>query len=565
MATTLIAQPEAPASLLDRARAIPGVKQLVLLVGLAAAIAGGLSLFMWAQRPGDQALFPGLPDTETAAIADALTAEGIAHRIDPASGVLTVPADQLRNARLKLAGRGLPHSGASGFESIAAEQGFGVSQSVETARMQHALETELVRTISSIQAVKSARVHLAVPKPSAFTRASGTASASVFVALHPGRSLTAAQVASIVHMVASSVPDLQPGAVTVVDQAGRLLTDESSAGGTGMGSSQFEQIKRIEDATRHRVEDILTPLMGQGRVKTQVTAALDFTVEEQTQEQYTPDANAIRSEQTSEDINRSGAMKAQGVPGATSNKPPEPGASAPAIAPTAEPAAAAPAATAELPSTQTRSSTRNYELNKTVSFRKPQPGRLQRLSVAVLVDYLPKADAKGVMVPTALGKDELARIEALVKEAMGFDATRGDTVTVQNAPFVVAPVEAIAPPPLIERPEVQSLARQGVSALVLLVLILAVVRPLLKGLFAPPPPPAALLPTGLAALAGPGDSGSHAEREDSRAADKPQAALSLAPAGPSPYEQKLTLARETVKQDPKKVAQVMKTWIAQEQ
>ena len=567
MATTLIATHEQPASLLDRARAIPGVKQLVLLVGLAAAIAGGLSLFMWAQKPADQALFAGLPEAETAAMADALAAEGILHHIDPATGALTVPADQVRNARLKLAGRGLPKSAASGFESMQGDQGFGVSQSIESARMQHALETELVRTITSIQSVKNARVHLAVPKPSAFTRAGGTASASVFVELHPGRNLTSQQVQSIVHMVSSSVSDMQPSAVTVVDQTGRLLTDESGDGSVGMGNNQFEQIKRVEDATRHRVEDILTPLMGAGRVKTQVVAALDFTVEEQTQEQYTPDANAIRSEQTSEDVNRAGTLKAQGVPGATSNKPPEPGASASAIAPgAAAPAGAAtpetPTATAELPSAQTKTSTRNYELNRTLSSRKVMPGRIERLSVAVLVDYLPKTDAKGVAVPTALGTEELARIEALVKEAMGFDAKRGDTVTVQNAPFIVAAEEVIAPLPLIERPEMQSLARQGLSALVLLVLILAVVRPLLKNLFAPPLPPPMLAANSLSALAAPQD---NEEEVQVALSAKRHAAIPVLPEGPSPYEQKLTLARETVKQDPKKVAQVMKTWIAAEQ
>ncbi|MES2885141.1 MAG: flagellar basal-body MS-ring/collar protein FliF [Pseudomonadota bacterium] len=565
MATTLIAKPEDSSSLLDRARAIPGVKQLVLLIGLAAAIAGGLSLFMWAQKPADQPLFAGLPESETAAMADALTAEGITHHIDPATGALTVAADEVRSARLKLAGRGLPKSGAAGFETMQGDQGFGVSQSIESARMQHALETELMRTITSIQSVKSARVHLATPKPSAFTRAGGAASASVFVELHPGRSLTPQQVQSIVHMVASSVADMQPAAVTVVDQTGRLLTDGDS--GSGMGHSQFEQVKRIEDATRHRVEDILTPLMGAGRVKTQVVAALDFTQEEQTQEQYTPDANAIRSEQTSEDVNRGGSLKAQGVPGATSNRPPEPGASAPAIAPVAGADGSAVAAdsnsgaSAELPSSQTKTSNRSYELNRTLSSRKVMPGRIERLSVAVLVDYLPKLDAKGVAVPMALGKDELARIEALVKEAMGFDAKRGDSVTVQNAPFIVATPEVVAPLPMIERPEMQSLARQGLSALVLLVLIFTVVRPLLKNLFPGPAASPVLVANGLAALPAPGSE----EEVQAALVAKRHATIPALPEGPSPYEQKLILARETVKQDPKKVAQVMKTWIAQEQ
>lgn len=560
MATTLVAQ----ASLLDRARAVPGIRQLLLLVGLAAAIAAGLSLFIWANKPSEQPLFAGLGEAETAAIADALSAEGIIHHIDAATGALTVPADQVRQARLKLAGRGLPQSAATGFEMISGDQGFGVSQSIETARMQHALETELVRTISALQAVKGARVHLAIPKPSAFTRAGGSASASVLVELHPGRSLNSQQVQSIVHMVASSVADMQPAAVTVIDQSGRLLTEDAADGALGMSNSQYEQIKRVEDATRHRVEDILAPLMGAARVRTQVVADLDFTAQEVTQEEYKADPAAIRSEQTSEDVSRSSAGKAQGIPGATSNRPPEPGASAPAVLPLAgaAPAAAGVAATAaEPPSSQTRTSTRNYELNKTVSYRKPAPGRIQRLNVAVLVDYLPKADAKGAMVPTALTAAELARIEALVKEAVGFDSARADRVTVQNAPFVIETPAALLPVPLLERPELQTLARQGLSALVLMVLLLAVVRPMLRNLFTTPTVAPMLLNGGLAALASPQGMD---ENSPAVAGQRRHAAIPLQPEGPSPYEQKLTLARETVKADPKKVAQVMKTWIAQE-
>lgn len=557
MATMLIAQTD-NATLLDRARAIPGARQMALLLGLAAAIAGGLSLFLWANKPGAQPLFMGLPEAESAAIADALTAEGIANQIDPATGAVTVAADQLRNARLKLASRGLPNSAGAGFEMISGEQGFGVSQSIESARMQHALETELVRTIASIQPVKSARVHLAIPKPSAFTRASGAASASVLVELHPGRKLNSQQVQSIVHMVASSVPDMQPAAVTVIDQVGRLLTEDAADSGSGMSNSQFEQVTRVQDAIRHRVEDILAPLMGAARVRTQVVADLDFTQLEITQEQYQPDPNAIRSEQTSEDVSRDGqGSKMLGVPGATSNKPPEAGASA---TPSLTAAAPAAADSAEPPSSQTRSSTRNYELNKTVSFKKPAAGGIQRLNVAVLVDYLPKPDAKGVMVPTALSKDELGRIEALVKEAMGFDSARGDRVTVQNAPFVVEALEALPPTPIIERPEVHSLARMGSSALVLLVLLLAVVRPLLRSLFATPITPA-LAADGLAALPSPLPD----DDESAPGAARRHAAIAAQPEGPSPYEQKLSMARETVKADPKKVAQVMKTWIAQEQ
>jgi flagellar M-ring protein FliF len=574
MAATFIATP-AQASLIERLRRIPGVTQLVLLIGLAGAIAGGLSLTFWANRPGNQPLYAGLPAGETAAMADALSAAGIEHALDPNTGALTVPAEKLQEARLKLAAAGLPKSAGMGFESLQGDQGFGVSQSVESARMQHALETELVRTISALQPVKSARVHLAIPKASAFTRAGGSASASVLVELHPGRNLNSQQVASIVHMVSSSVPDMPVAAVSVIDQTGRLLTDDSPDSPLSMGNSQFEQTRRTEDMLRHRLEDMLTPLVGNGRVRTQVIANLDFTVQEETQEAYKGDPSAVRSEEIHEDSSRSASGsggKAQGVPGATSNRPPEPGSSAPAVAPVAG-SAAAPAATpaststaaADLPTSQTKTSTRNYELGKTTTYRKPTLGQVQKLSVAVLVDYLPKADTKGVMVATALSKEELARIEALTKEAVGFDAQRGDSVTVQNAPFVMPETEAIASVPLWQRPELQNLVRQSLVAVVLLVLILTVVRPLLRNLFGSNTG-RALAEHHLQALGAPPGA---ANGQGNNAAGLANAAIDDAPMltgpqRPSAYEQKLNLARDAVKADPKRVAQVMKTWIAQE-
>lgn len=558
-------------SLIQKLRAVPGVGQVALLMGLACALAAAISLALWVNKPGNQPLYAGLPQSDTAAMADALTTAGIEHAIDPASGALTVPADHVQEARLKLAAVGLPKSAAAGFESLQGDQGFGVSQSVESARMQHALETELVRTISALQPVKSARVHLAIPKPSAFARAGGSASASVLVELYAGRSLNAQQVASIVHMVSASVPDMPASAVSVVDQSGRLLTEENPDSPLAGSSSQLEQTRRVEESLRQRLDDILSPLTGPGRVRTQVVANLDFTVQEETQEAYKGDPAAIRSEETHEDISRTGngsaGSKPQGIPGATSNRPPEPGSSAPALPPQPAPVvnAAAPSAStaaAEMPSAQTKSSTRNYELGKTTTYRKPTPGRVQRLSVAVLVDYLPKADAKGALVPTALGKDDLARIEALAKEAVGFDPARGDTLTVQNAPFVTVAPEPEAELPLWQRPELQTVARQALLALVLIVLILAVIRPLLRNLFAVP---AGLKPHPLEALAAP-------TRQQLIPAGMPGPAVVLAQAqsievpvshAPNAYEQKVQAARDAVKADPKRVAQVMKTWIAE--
>jgi flagellar M-ring protein FliF len=580
-------QPDNLRSLGERIRAIPGLSQLLLLTGLAAAIAAGLSLFMWSRAPGFQPLYSGLPEQDVALMADALTAAGIENRVDPDTGALTVPAAQLRAARLKLAGQGLPKAGGVGFESIRGEQGFGVSQFIESARYQNALETELVRTISALQPVKSARVHLAIPKASAFARGRSTPSASVLVELHPGRTLTPQQVASIVHVVSSSVPELPAAAVTVVDQAGDLLTDDSRDSAGALTNSQFEHVRRVEDDYTRRVQDILLPLTGAGRISAQVVADMDFTSAEQTEEQYQPNPQAIRSEQTREE--RDAAVAARGVPGATSNKPPEaaplaaaaaatPAASSPASPGAANPAAvaagndAAAAATnggVEASGPQSRSSTRNYEIDKTVRYSKQAPGRIQRLSVAVLVDYLPRPDGKGGMVPTALKPEELSRMEALVKEAVGFDAQRGDSVTVQNAPF--APTEAYVAPevPLLERPELRDVAREALGALVLLVLIIAVVRPVMRSLFGGPDRKV-LTPAQLAALAPPEQGGlstpGMAQLPGQQPAPAPgqteeDAALALPQ---SAYEQRLDRARQAVRDDPKRVAQVMRAWIAQE-
>ncbi|MDP3858033.1 MAG: flagellar basal-body MS-ring/collar protein FliF [Stagnimonas sp.] len=557
----------------ERLRAVPGLPQLLLLTGLAAAIAGGLSLFMWSRAPGYQPLYAGLPEQDVAAMADALAAAGIEHRVDADTGALTVPAAQLREARLKLAGQGLPKAGGVGFEAMRGEQGFGVSQFIENARYQHSLEIELVRTISALQPVKSARVHLAIPKPSAFARGRSTPSASVLVELHPGRALTPQQVASIVHVVSSSVPELPAAAVTVVDQAGDLLTDDSRNSSGALNSSQFDHVRRIEDDYSRRVQDILSPLTGAGRVNAQVVADLDFTEAEQTEEQYQPDPQAIRSEQTREE--RDSSATARGIPGATSNRPPD--VAPPVTAPT-PPAGSAPAVTdpnaaasTEFSGPQSRSSTRNYELDKTIRHSKQAPGRIQRLSVAVLVDYLPRPDAKGQMVPSALKPEELARMEALVKEAVGFDAKRGDSVTVQNAPF--APVEALVEPelPMLQRPELRDAAREALGALVLLVLIITVVRPVMRSLFGGPDRKV-LTPEQLAALAPPEDSRPGALTAEGASASQAALAQQQAEAdGGLPastantaHGQRLDRARQAVREDPKRVAQVMRAWIAQE-
>ena len=537
---------------------LPAVRQLALLVGLALAVAGGAALFSWSQAPNYTPVYQGLAEKDSSEVADALRAANIPFKLDPA-GAVTVPGDKVYEARMRLASQGLPKgSSAQGFEMIQQDQGLGTSQFIEGARYQLALETELARTVSSLQPVKSARVHLALPKASPFVRGQEAAGASVLVELYPGRQLEQGQVQSIVHIVASSVPDLAAGAVTVIDQYGHLLTQADPDSALAQSAAQFDQTHRLEADYMRRIELLLTPMFGPGRVSAQVAADMDFSVTEEAHESYRPDGSVVRSEQTSEDTTRNGSGgAAQGIPGATSNQPPQqPAPAKPGEArkdAAATPAASGTAGADNGPLTQSRTSTRNYELDRTVSHTRQPVGRLHRLSVAVLIDNVPQTDAKtGKTTLVPLSQEQLAKVEALVKEAVGFDAARGDSVAVQNAPFAVSEAPQIAPVPLWQRPDVRDITRQGIGAAILLVLMFVVLRPLLRNLLS--------TPRRVVALAGPAGA-------EALAMEPAQDRLSLSgpgAAGPQPYEQKLALARGAVAQDPKRVAQVVKTWLGED-
>jgi flagellar M-ring protein FliF len=533
---------------------IPLVRQMGMIAALAMAIAGGMALFTWSQSPNYQPLYSDLSQKDSADLADAMRAANIPVKIDPNTGAVMVPADKLNDARMRAAAAGLPKSTAMGFEMIQQNESFGTSQFIEAARYQLALETELARTVAALQPVKSARVHLALPKPSAFAQTSGTPSASVLVELRPGRMLEDGQVDSIQHMVASSVPNLSASNVTVIDQYGRLLSGGDKNSALAQSSQEYEYARRAENDYESRIEDILTPMLGPNHVRAQVDADFDFSQTEQATESYDPQKTAVRSEQTSEDTTRAPNAGPNGVPGATSNQPPA------TAAPPAKPAASVQALqggnTAQSTDTtvsQSKSETRNYEVDRTVSHTRQAVGQLKRLSVAVLVDNTTKTDADGNVTSVPLTPAQLAQVEALVKQAVGFNPQRGDTVTVQNAAFKAEEIPPLTPIPLWKRPEFREYLRQGLGALIVLVLIFAVLRPTLRSLLAGAPRVR------------------HQGAIQGEIADEPaqQQALAADAAGatalaPPPYEQKLALARAAVTQDPKRVAQVMKTWIGED-
>jgi len=438
-----------------------------------------------------------------------------------------------------------------------------VSAFMESARYQHALETELARTIASLQNVQGARVHLAMSRQSAFVSDRKPGSASVFLQLRAGRRLDDEQVQAIANLVASSVPEMQAAQVTVVDQAGRLLSAPNGDSDTAMRDKMFEFAHRLEESYATRIQEMLTPLVGPGRVRAQVVAQVDMSTTEQTREQYNPQSQVVRSESTSEEANKNGAGTAGGVPGALTNQPPTPGVAlppgaAPQVAQSGAnpPAAAGAAATPNNgtstvvtgPDSTARQSTKNYEIDRTMAYTRQPAGKVTRLSVAVLIDNLRSTDKDGKTTETPVPKDQLDRLTALVRDAVGFDAARGDSVNVVNSSFLGTPAieeGELESQPLWEKGWVQNLAKILAGLIVLLLIIFSVLKPLTRGLLN-----AAKTPTLRGgALAAAGVAGGAAGLP-------PPEAPAIA------YEQQVAAARGLVSQDPKLGAQVVKAWVS---
>ena len=470
---------------LGRLQDIPMVRQLLTLGVTAAAIALGLWLFFWTQKP-TYAPLPGL-DVKTAGEArDVLRTAQVPFKIDPTTGALSVPEDRIGEARMALAAGGIGAGEDRGFAAMEGDQGFGTSQFVENARYQHALETELARTISNLRPVREARVHLAMPKPSAFTRNKDPASASVVLQLQSGASLEQGQVDAIVHLVSSSIPGLPASNVTVVDQFGRLLSNPDPDSDAAISAKQFERQRRQEAVFVRRIQELLEPMTGPGRVRAEVSVDMDFSQTEQASEKYGPDPAIVRSEQLSESGNLAAATPPQGVPGSASNTP----AATAAANPDPNAAGAAGTANAAQATAATgngsRSSVRNYEIDRTLTHTRQAPGRISRVTAAVLVDNLAGAAGKnGKPTERALNAQEVQRIQSLVQQAIGFDAQRGDVVTVVNSPFARQPEVATEPAPFWENPRARDLLRTLLGGLAVLAVVWFVLRPAFRALTTP--------------------------------------------------------------------------------
>jgi flagellar M-ring protein FliF len=534
---------------LGRLQDIPAVRQLALFAMVAAAIALGLWLFFWTQRADYVPVFAGLDAKATSEASDLLRSNQIAFRVDPASGALAVPSDQAGAAKMALAVAGLPAGNAAGFESMQGDQGFGTSQFIESARYQHALEIELARTIANLRPVREARVHLALPRPSAFTRQNDPASASVVLQLQSGGGLEQGQVDAIVHLVASSIPGLPPSGVTVVDQTGRMLSNADPDSEEAVGAKQFEQQRRQESVYVQRIQQLLEPMTGRGRISAQVSVDMDFAQTEEARESYGPQTAMVRSEQVSESGNLggdsgAGMAVAQGVPGSASNMPLAPG--------TSPAAAAAPAAAPSVSGQGARTAVRNFEIDRTLTHTRQAPGRIRRVTAAVLVDNLAVGATETGKKPTerALNAAELARIETLVQQAIGFDGQRGDVVSVVNAKFAVEAEDSFdAGLPIWQEPKARELLRTVLGGLAVLLLIFTVLRPAFRQLLAPK---VGSVTTNIV--------NTDVDVDVAVALSSPQPVRGGAPALMN-FDDKLEVARTAVSTDPKRVAQVVRDWV----
>jgi len=533
-------------------------RQVGLMIALAASVAIGFAVVLWTQSEEYRPLLGRSDNLDASSVVQLLEQNRIKFKMDSNSGAILVAADDIHMARMKLAEVGLPSSSTPGFELMDKEQPLGTSQFVEGARYQRSIEGELARTITSISSIRSARVHLALPKKTVFVRDASKPTASVFVEVFAGRTVEPAQVKAIMNLVASSVPDLKMADVTVVDQRGDLISTGEDSQDLLLATKQHDYAKTVEESMMKRITGILEPVVGNGKFRTQVSADIDFTAVEQAAETFNPDLPAVRSEQKLIET-KAGGDAAGGIPGALTNQPPA-NAQAPEQATPQEGEAAAP----KQATNNREQSTRNFELDRTVSYTKHQQGTLKRLTVAVVVDDKVIRAEDGTETHQPWTANELERLSILVRDSVGYSAVRGDSVNVLNAPFTSGVEMAETELPTIPwweqwlMPHIKSIA----SVIIILALIFGLLRPVFKSLAR--------------------NGGSIAEQEEARQLAALEAAglggmegvsdetvtlsggSALLLGGPEQgYEQQLNAIKGLIADDPGRVAQVVKKWVNQ--
>jgi flagellar M-ring protein FliF len=533
------------------------VRQIGLMIGLAGSVALGLALVLWLQEPNYQPAMQNIAAQDMEQVTQLLNVSGIQFKVDPKSGVLLVASDQLYAAKIKIAAAGITSEQNIGYELLDKDQGLGSSQFMESTRFKRGLEGELSRTISSFRSIRSARVHLAIPKRSVFVRDSRQPSASVLIEAASMTGVSREQVEAIVNLVAGSVPEMNKGQVTVVDQRGNLLSRNDETEDDKLVSREFEYSRKIESVLNNRISSILEPIIGLGRFRSEVSADVDFTSIEEAEELYNPDMQVLRSEQTLDEQKSMGGEG--GIPGALSNQPPAAG-----DAPEQANGGAAGAEGAS-PMSLRKQSTRNYEVDRTISYTKHQQGRLQRLSVAVAIDDIRNIDPQtGDVSFTPWSETELERLTLLVRNAVGFSAARGDSVNVINTPFAPQQVEEFVETQVWEESWFWEAVWKGLAVIIALIVVFAVIRPTFKNLAASGAQAKDLAlagdDEGLATLDSIGDSSASGGRMGVGASSEDF----LLPGASEGYDKQVNALKGLVAEDPARVAQVVRAWVNQD-
>ena len=548
-----VTPPSASPNWLQRLSALDRSQRMRLGAGIALLVVAAVAAMVMGRQPDYKVLFSNLSDKDGGAIVAQLSQMNVPYKHADGGGAILIPAERVHDVRLRLATQGLPRGSVTGFELMETNR-FGMTQFQERLNFQRGLEGELTRSIQALSSVQGARVHLALPNQNGFFREQQKPSASVLVSLHPGRILDRAQLAGIVHLVASSVPELAPSAVSVLDDTGKLLSQSPDAAGEeGINAQQLLYVQQIEQQYARRIMEILEPVVGRNNVKAQVSAELDFSRTESTSEQFrpnqTPDSGAIRSQQVLESSGTANKT-ATGVPGAVANQPP-----APSAAPVngANPAPTAGGQQGAGESTSKRESTTNYEVDKTVKVTRGNNWAIKRLSAAVVVNYQALAEEKGGASPKPLTPEQIEQMTGLVRETIGFNKERGDSVNLMNTPFLSSETPAAAVP-LWKQPETIELAKTFAwplgAVLFAALVLLGLVRPALKGTAKP----AEAVP-----VAGGQLSALEADEPDRPALPAPTKKDEVVEV--TPEQLRLEEARVLAKANPVAVANILKTWV----
>ena len=466
-------QQEQKSGYLSALNGVDVLRQVTLVIALAICLAIAIFIIIWARQP-DMRPLGKMPTEELIQTLDFLDAQKIDYELD--GNVISVEEGEYQNIKLLMAREGLEQAPSSGTDIIMQDMGFGVSQRLERERLKHGREQQLARTIEELKNVTRAKVLLAIPKENVFARREKQPSATVVLTLKRGRTLDGEEIDSVVDIVASAVQGLSPERVTVTDQNGRLLNSGSQNSLAARSRKEYEIERKREEEYLNKIDSILIPVVGLGNYTAQVDLNMDFSAVEETQKRYNPDLPAVRSETTFEENNIGGL--AVGIPGALTNQPPV-NSNIPEIAGQGS------AGSATNPSRSHKEATRNYELDTTISHKRQQTGVIRRISVSVAVDYVPQVGENGetTMVPRSV--EALSNIRRLLQGGVGFDMQRGDALEVVTVPFVREDTEMAAEVPLWEQDWFMKMIRLALGALVIIVLIVFVVRPMLKRLIYP--------------------------------------------------------------------------------